>query len=149
MICAFCGHEYEETEGAAACRSCVLAANCGRIRCPRCGYEDVRPSRIGRALGGRRRRMRKMLGAGRAGCPTLAELAPGARGTVMGLLHERQRGSQAERLTVLGVLPGTEIEVIRCWPAVVFQLGHSQFAVDEELAGLILVRPEGGTDGSS
>jgi Fe2+ transport system protein FeoA len=68
----------------------------------------------------------------------------------MGLDHERQHGGGAERLTVLGVLPGTEIEVIRVWPAVVFQLGNSQFAVDEELAGLILVRPEEGRpDGSS
>jgi Fe2+ transport system protein FeoA len=66
------------------------------------------------------------------------------------LLHERQRGRQVERLTVLGVLPGVELEVIRSRPAVVFQLGHSQFAIDEELAGLILVQPEGGVlDGST
>jgi Fe2+ transport system protein FeoA len=69
---------------------------------------------------------------------------------VTGLVQQRKRGSHAERLTALGVLPGVELEVIRRWPAVVFQLGHSQFAVDEELAGLILVEPEGGVpDGPS
>jgi DtxR family Mn-dependent transcriptional regulator len=45
---------------------------------------------------------------------------------------------------VLGVLPGVELEVVRSSPAVVFRIGHSQFAIDEQLAQLVLVRPERG-----
>jgi Fe2+ transport system protein FeoA len=101
------------------------------------------------ALAGRRKRARGKPVEHAPG-RTLLELAPGERGLVTGLVHQRKRGSYTERLTALGVLPGVELEVIRRWPAVVFQLGHSQFAVDEELAGLILVQAEKGVpDGAS
>jgi DtxR family Mn-dependent transcriptional regulator len=46
-----------------------------------------------------------------------------------------------------GVLPGVTIEVVRSSPAVVFRIGHSQFAVDDQLAQLVLVKPEGGENG--
>jgi len=145
--CPFCSHEYDEREAASACGSCVLSANCGRVRCPNCGYEDVRPSRLARSLGGRwRGRHGRGAGPRPAACPeelTLQELKPGRRGTVLRLLDLERRARLGQRLMVLGVLPGVQVEVIRSSPAVVFLIGHSQFAVDEELAQMVLVRPEG------
>lgn len=58
------------------------------------------------------------------------------------LLDLEQRGRLAQRLMVLGVLPGVQVEVVRCSPAVVFRIGHSQFAIDDQLAQMVLVRPE-------
>jgi DtxR family Mn-dependent transcriptional regulator len=74
---------------------------------------------------------------------TLQELKPGRRGTVLRLLDLEHRGRLGQRLMVLGVLPGVRVEVVRTSPAVVFRIGHSQFAVDEQLAEMVLVRPEG------
>lgn len=150
MICPFCGLKYDEAQAAEACGSCVLASNCGRVRCPRCGYEDVRPSRLARSLAGRHRRRRR--GAAREArecCAerTLQELEPGRRGTVLRLLNPGTRGRLAQRLMAFGVLPGVTIEVVRSSPAVVFRIGHSQFAVDDQLAQLVLVKPEGGENG--
>ncbi len=152
MNCPFCGLDYSEEEAVAACGSCVLAANCGRIRCPRCGYEDLRPSRLGRSLGAWRRRSRAGRQQAAADCPagkTLKEMEPGRKGIVLRLLHAEKRARLAQRLMVLGVLPGVKLEVIRSSPAIVFRIGHSQFAIDDQLARLVVVRPEGGeTHGS-
>jgi DtxR family Mn-dependent transcriptional regulator len=48
-----------------------------------------------------------------------------------------------QKLMALGVLPGAPISLVRRSPSVVFQVGYSQFAVDEELARGIHVRLEG------
>lgn len=44
MVCAGCGRAFEPDGEQAACRSCaLLAAGCGRVRCPFCGYENQKP----------------------------------------------------------------------------------------------------------
>jgi len=48
-----------------------------------------------------------------------------------------------QKLMAMGVLPGTSIELIRRFPAYVFQVDYSQFAVDEEIASDIYVRLRG------
>ncbi len=60
--CPFCGLEYTDEELVSTCRECPMAAGCEMKRCPRCGYEVPRPSRllaaiesIGRKLNGVRR----------------------------------------------------------------------------------------------
>ena len=40
VTCGFCGHEFEEDRGQPGCRACPLGADCGLIRCPKCGYEN-------------------------------------------------------------------------------------------------------------
>ena len=40
---------------------------------------------------------------------------------------------------VLGILPGTDIELIRRFPSFVFQVGYSQFTVDKPLAEAVFV----------
>jgi len=43
--CQLCGMEYRESDGVRACRGCMMSRNCGRLKCPRCGYENpVEPS---------------------------------------------------------------------------------------------------------
>lgn len=40
MICTFCGHEFEESEGTqSGCGAC--GSSCRGIHCPRCGYKNI------------------------------------------------------------------------------------------------------------
>lgn len=72
----------------------------------------------------------------------LTELRPGARGTVTCL--EDPWSGEARKLTAMGILPGAPVELLQTYPAHVFLVGQVEFAVDEELAGLIRVRTGGG-----
>jgi DtxR family transcriptional regulator, Mn-dependent transcriptional regulator len=49
-----------------------------------------------------------------------------------------------QKLLAMGVMPGKDITLIQRFPSFVFQVGHSQFAVDEEIASAIYVRCKGG-----
>ncbi|MCG0276684.1 MAG: hypothetical protein L5655_11135 [Thermosediminibacteraceae bacterium] len=44
MKCDFCGFEFDEENGTKGCVGCPMAGYCGKVKCPRCGYEVVRPS---------------------------------------------------------------------------------------------------------
>lgn len=43
------------------------------------------------------------------------------------------------KLLAMGILPGRDIELIRKFPSFVFQIGNSQFTVDQEIAQEIFV----------
>lgn len=43
--CGYCGDDFQEDPGQAACRSCPLSRACALVRCPNCGYEN--PKRPG------------------------------------------------------------------------------------------------------
>ena len=45
-----------------------------------------------------------------------------------------------QKLMAMGVLPGIALTLIQKFPSYVFQIGHSQFAIDKELASAIYVR---------
>ncbi len=71
----------------------------------------------------------------------LCELSPGDRGRVAYL---RTGNSQRlQKLLTLGILPGVEVEMLQRFPSFVFRIGHSQMAVDREMAEGIHVRLKG------
>jgi Fe2+ transport system protein FeoA len=74
------------------------------------------------------------------GCDSipLTLLAPGQRGCVTCL--QQPGGMAAAKLGALGVLPGTELEVVQQFPAFVLRMGFAEIALDETLAGSIRVR---------
>jgi len=39
MKCSLCGHEFDQAQGQAACKSCPMTKGCKLIRCPNCGFE--------------------------------------------------------------------------------------------------------------
>jgi len=42
--CALCRKMFDPEMSNAACASCTLiAAGCGKVKCPHCGYENQRP----------------------------------------------------------------------------------------------------------
>ncbi len=68
----------------------------------------------------------------------LCELSQGDRGRVAYL---RTGNSQRlQKLLTLGILPGVAVEMVQRFPTFVFRIGHSQIAVDREMAEGIQIR---------
>ena len=68
---------------------------------------------------------------------SLCDGRPGATGQVAYLATRENR--EVQKLMAMGILPGVTIELIRCFPSYVFQVGYSQFTVDRALAEQIYV----------
>lgn len=71
-------------------------------------------------------------------CQPLAELTPGDEGYIACVQSHDQRAFH--KLMAMGILPGNPIRLLRRSPAYVFQVGYSQFAVDQDIAEKIYVR---------
>ncbi|MBU1083780.1 MAG: hypothetical protein ABIG55_02420 [Candidatus Omnitrophota bacterium] len=41
MNCSFCGLEFDGKEEGKKCSGCSSFSQCGKIKCPRCGYNAV------------------------------------------------------------------------------------------------------------
>ena len=68
----------------------------------------------------------------------LSECVPGDRGKIA--FVRSHDGGAMDKLTVMGVLPGLSVTLLRTSPSFLFQLGESQFAIDKKLAGRIHIR---------
>lgn len=73
----------------------------------------------------------------------IREVGPLSQGTaggegVVAYLSTRNRRA-IQKLMAMGILPGSRISLIRRFPSYVFQVGFSQFTVDESLASVIYV----------
>ena len=68
----------------------------------------------------------------------LTEFKPGESGEIAYLAATDV--SKMQKLMSMGVLPGSDLEVTRTFPSYIFKVGHSEFAVDDELAREIFVR---------
>jgi hypothetical protein len=40
MICAFCGRTFNEESAKEQCDRCTPLVECGKVKCPYCGYEN-------------------------------------------------------------------------------------------------------------
>lgn len=70
----------------------------------------------------------------------LASMQPGQKGKIAYLITSRLK--RLHKLMVMGILPGSRIELLQRTPSFVFQVGHTQIAVDREMAECIYVRLE-------
>ncbi len=70
----------------------------------------------------------------------LSSLRPGQKGKIAYLITSRVK--RLHKLMVMGILPGSRIELLQRNPSFVFQIGHTQIAVDQEMAECIYVRLE-------
>ena len=68
----------------------------------------------------------------------LCDGRPGEEGFVAYLATRNNR--EVQKLMAMGILPGSNIQLIQCFPSYVFQVGYSQFAVDRALAEVVFVR---------
>jgi len=71
----------------------------------------------------------------------LSELKEGMGGKIAYL--QMNHPARLQKLMAMGVLPGEKITLLRRSPSYVFEVGFSQFAVDEEIATTIYVRLAG------
>ena len=69
---------------------------------------------------------------------TLAALKSGEKG-VVAYLHSEDR-FDLRKLMAMGVLPGTKLALLQRFPSYLLEIGHTQFAIDEEMAKQIYVR---------
>jgi Fe2+ transport system protein FeoA len=70
---------------------------------------------------------------------TLKSLKPGSTGRVTGFVGGEEEAMR--KLLALGVTPGDVLHVLSGWPAIVFEVGSTSIALDDELAAIILVTP--------
>ncbi len=70
----------------------------------------------------------------------LSDLNPGQSGKIA-YIQSRQ-SEEIQKLMAIGILPGTDIGLIRRYPSYVFQVGNTQYAVDKNIANEIYVRLE-------
>lgn len=155
LSCPLCGFEFAPMDTLCE-HGCPLRSACGLVRCPMCDYEfPETPKAVSwlrgslaallRGLRGKRHRP-SAVRAALSPPPrmlTVRELASGERAEVVHLGEESPDRSNA--LTVFGLAPGTEIELIQRHPSYVVQVGETLLALDAEVAGSIVVRrPEAG-----
>lgn len=70
----------------------------------------------------------------------LCDLHPGQSGTIAYI--QMKNPNRLQKLMAMGILPGEKITLLRRAPSFVFQVGFTQFAVDEDIASDIYVRLE-------
>lgn len=75
---------------------------------------------------------------GEVGVVALTELKAGEHGEIAYLAASD--ASKMQKMMSMGVLPGNNLKVTRTFPTYIFKVGHSEFAVDTELAREIFVR---------
>jgi len=68
----------------------------------------------------------------------LAKLKIGQK-VVVARLNTKDR-HRLQKIMAMGILPGKTITLLQKFPSYVFQAGHSQFAIDRELAEAIIVQ---------
>ena len=69
---------------------------------------------------------------------SITELRKGAKGKIAYLQTKDNR--KLQKLMALGLLPGVSIEMRQKFPSYVLKVGHSQIAMDEEMARDVYVR---------
>ena len=128
--CPLCGGGIEG--GGRACASCPLAWNCDLLRCPRCGYQFPRGSRL-LAWAMRMLRRRAVNAPGPA---TLDDARPGTSCVVAQVV-----GGPAlrVRLAHLGLAEGAEVTVDQRRPALILQVGATRFAVERSIGRRVIV----------
>ncbi len=138
ITCPLCAFEFARAD--TLCHhGCPLGAVCRMVRCPSCSYEYPPEEPAGSWLD----RLLGRQGAPRQCLPdtvrSAGELEPGARAAV--ICAGSSDGPTARALTVFGLAPGAEIEVLQQRPACVVRVGETELALDPEIARQILVEP--------
>jgi DtxR family Mn-dependent transcriptional regulator len=122
---AACGIEHSLREG-------VDEAVCTLLGHPqRCPHgKPIPPGDCCRRVGG------KVVGE----VAPLSKLYPGQSGRIAYV--QTGEAKKLQKLMAMGVLPGKGVRLIQGFPSFVFQVGQSQFAVDDEMASTIFVRTD-------
>ena len=69
---------------------------------------------------------------------SIADVNKGTKGKVA-YLHTKDN-KKLQKLMAMGILPGVSIQVVQKFPSFILKIGHSQIAMDEEMARDIFIR---------
>ncbi len=142
MKCSFCGKEFNEIH-AHGCGPCPMRSNCGKVKCPHCGFEMPQENIIWRWF--RRRRGSAGKGRGlqrrhrRQEC-MLSQLAATEEAVISRIDTGNPR--TLNKIMALGILPGMKVTMIQKYPSFVFQVGNTRVTADENMVNDILVQKE-------
>jgi Fe2+ transport system protein FeoA len=133
--CPLCSFEFLPV-GDACHTGCPLAGHCHMICCPNCGYEMVDATRS--RLAGWLRKLWPQAAPARAAVvpatakPLVLSQAPMRVNLAVQSLAGLPPHIQA-RLSVLGLLPGAEVQLLQRRPAPVVRVGETELAIGLEL----------------
>lgn len=127
-----CGKIFDEQKSKEVCVSCPLhKKNCRLVCCPYCQFEmPAEPGWLNSFFSHQE-------GGSKTPAASLDSLRVGDSAQVI-FLNTRD-SKKVQNLMAMGVFPGILLTLIQKFPCYVFQLGHSQFAIDHELAKIIFV----------
>ena len=163
MKCGLCGRIFDEQKAGKGCGHCPFHKdNCRLVCCPYCRFEmppkprwlnfntvcdfldivrkgikSYRALKLRNLFRPRPKKFPAKTKAAPALASSLDDLPVGNSARVM-FLNSRDP-KRVQHLTAMGVLPGTLLTLIQKFPCYVFELGQSQFAIDQELAQIIFV----------
>jgi len=139
MHCPLCGYEFDEN--AMHCHTvCAMNSSCAMVCCPQCGYQMVDETKTATASWLRRLLERKTQTQVSipSGLKRLCDLAPGQTGEVVTIATRQV--SRLDRLSALGVVPGSMVTLKQRVPAFVLRVGETELTIDESIAQEILTR---------
>jgi Fe2+ transport system protein FeoA len=144
-LCGF-GFEFDPARDSGGCSSCPLGKGCGLVLCPNCRYEFPEESQVVSWFSRLFKRAKGDIPAALwedapADIP-LSELGSGKLGEIVALHTERK--SRADRLSAMGLTPGSRVRVKQRFPSVVIEIGETEIALDRAITQDILVRPVAG-----
>lgn len=143
LTCPLCGFEFEKTDSLCH-HGCPLGAMCHLARCPACDYEFPEQPSAGAGSSWLRKLFRRDKAA--AALPTVPvdemltvrDLKPGTQAEILCLGGDSP--SRRNHLAVFGLVPGSEVLVLQRYPSYVVRVGETVLALDEDVAGDIVVR---------
>jgi ferrous iron transport protein A len=144
--CPLCGYQFEfdpeRTTG--GCSSCPLGKGCGLVLCPNCRYEFPEESQVLNWLsrlwkGKAKKSTAPLLWPDAPGEIPLSELGVGKTGEVVSLHADRKM--RAERLSAMGVTPGSHVTVKQRFPSIIITVGETEIALDRAITQDIKVKP--------
>jgi Fe2+ transport system protein FeoA len=129
LQCTLCGSRF--LHGGVVCGACPIAAGCDLVKCPSCGYQFPRGSRLVAFV---RRLFRR---APPAEPSTLAGAPLGQPVVVRSLSFAD--GRLAVRLAHLGLVPGATVTLRQRRPTAVVRVGETTIALQRDAAEAIAV----------
>jgi Fe2+ transport system protein FeoA len=141
--CQLCGLEYQEQDGRASCAGCAMSSGCGLVKCPNCGYENPKEPSLYRLLARRKDKMKAsaaLSARDETAVSDIASLRKGMRGQIARI--DQTNKTRLRKLLVMGLLPGVHVELLQRFPSYLVKAGHTQIAIDNEMARGIYVRTD-------
>lgn len=151
MKCELCGLEFRKEEGEKACKNCLLSKSCGMIKCPRCGYEIPDESSLSKILKKWSQKLMqlknktKKIQANKCAAASkdfdtcnLTCISKGLKAEIV--YFNTKNNKKLHKMMVMGLLPGTTIELKQKFPSYLIKAGNTQLVIDEEIAQDIFVK---------